>query len=154
MSNTVVAQMHDILSFMVLRLFAKRKKGMISENDFQMVAGFGAAQALGIVTVSHRRRDLEEMMDEELKKTVELLSDSACSRCRGRGIVTQRGARYVICKCVNPVFYRGDSVVELGEQYSNKYFEGETSLDQMGKTDTVQNIAAAVMMFIMPRPKR
>lgn len=152
MGSKVRDQLHDILSFVVLRIFAKRKKGLISNGDFETLANFGAAQALGIVTVSHRAKSLKEMVDAEVRMTVELMSDASCSRCKGSGIIAIRKGNYVICKCVNPVFYRGDSVVENGEQYSNIYFEGEFSLDQMGKTETVQNVSAAVMMAIMPRP--
>ncbi len=152
--NTVADRMHDILSFMVLRIFAKYKKGMMSKADFDMLSTFGASTGLGIVTVSHQRAYFQEVMDGELRTTLELMCDHGCGKCKGRGYVTKRHANYVICLCVSPVWYRGDSVVELGEQYSDKYFEGDFSKDAMGKSETVQNISLAVMMFIMPKRGR
>jgi len=147
----VMQQLEDITSMIVVRLFAKRKKMMMSNEDFLMLASFGAAEAINIVTVSHKRKHLEEVMDEEIRKACELMCDPSCGSCHRTGIRGKRGSNYVICKCVNQVFYRGDTVLELGDQYSNKYFSGETSLDQLGKVKMVQNITAAVMLFIMPR---
>lgn len=147
----LIRQLEDILSLVTLRVFAKKKKGMISKDDFEMLATFGAMQAINIVTVSSKRLHLQEMLDEELRKTLELISAVGCGVCKGRGVRERQGARYKICKCVDMVHYRGDSVVELGEQYSNKYFLGEFSLDQMGKTETVKNVANAVMLFLMPK---
>lgn len=154
MGNTVADRMHDILSFMVIRIFAKYKKGMMSKDDFEMLATFGASTGLGIVTVNHRRAHFQELMDGELRTTLELLCNRSCGKCKGRGYVAKRHSNYVICMCVSPVWYQGDSVVELGEQYSDKYFEGEFSKDAMGKSETVQNISLAVMMFIMPKNRR
>jgi hypothetical protein len=146
-----LSQLEDILSLVVLRLFAKKKKRMISADDFSTLESFGALQAINIVTVSHRRAHLQEMLDEELRKACELISDRTCGHCKGSGIRDKRNARYRICKCVSMVHYRGDSALPLGEQYSNEYFKGEFSLDQMGKTDTVLNVSNAVMLFLMPR---
>jgi hypothetical protein len=146
-----LSQLEDILSLVVLRLFAKKKKRMISADDFGTLESFGAMQAINIVTVSHKRAHLQEMLDEELRKACELISDRTCGHCKGRGIRDKRNARYRICKCLSMIHYRGDGVLPLGEQYSNEYFKGEFSLDQMGKTDTVKNVSNAVMLFLMPR---
>ena len=147
----VIRQLEDILSLVTLRVFAKKKKRMISADDFDTLASFGAMQAINIVTVSSKRVHLQEILDEELRKACELISAVGCGLCRGRGIRTRQGARYRICKCVDMVHYRGDAVLPLGEQYSNEYFTGEFSLDQMGKTDTVKNVSNAIILFLMPK---
>lgn len=144
-------QFGDILSLIVLRLFAKYKKNMISKDDFRMVAAFGAGQAIGIITVKSKRQDLEEMMDEEIRKACELISTKGCGICKGRGVREKKGARYIICKCVNMIKYRGDTVLPLGEQYSNEYFTNDLSKNELGRQDTVSNIAAAVMLFMIPK---
>lgn len=149
--NKVQSQFEDILSLVVLRLFAKYKKNMISKDDFTMVAAFGAGQAIGIITVKSRRIHLEEMMDEELRKACELISTKGCGLCKGRGIKEKRGARYIVCKCANMIKYRGDTVLPLGEQYSNQYFTTNLSKTELGSKSIVENIAAAVMLFLIPK---
>lgn len=144
-------QLEDILSFVAMRVLAKKKKGMISQDDFDMLSSFGAMQAIQIVTVANKRKHLQEMMDEELRKTLELLSQRSCGGCRGRGIRLRAGARYKICRCVDMVHYRGDTALPIGEQFSNEYFTGEFSKNELGKSDTVKNILNAVMLFLMPR---
>jgi hypothetical protein len=151
MSKATQSQFEDILSLIVIRIFAKRKKGMISDSDFNMVASFGAQKAIGIVTVAAERKSLAEMMDEEIRKAVELISVKGCGRCKGRGIVEKRGSRYIVCKCASMVKYRGDKVLPVGEQYSNQYFTGEFSKTELGRQDMVENIAAAVMLFLIPK---
>lgn len=150
--NAMQRQFEDILSFTVLRIFAKKKKHMISDGDFQLLATFGAAAALDVITNKHRRQQLHAVIDGELRTTLELMSNQSCGRCHGRGITGHRGGgtNYAVCQCVNPVFYRGDSVLELGEQYSQVYLQGEFSTNALGQTDVVQNVCAAVMLFIMP----
>jgi hypothetical protein len=150
-SNSVRTQFEDLLSLVVIRIFAKRKKGMMSSSDFDMVESFGAQKAIGIITVGHKRRDLQEMMDEEIRKACALIAASGCGRCRKTGISARMGSRYVICKCANMVNYRGDSVLPNGEQYSNEYFTGDFSKNALGSKDTVENIAAAVMLFMIPK---
>lgn len=147
----VKKQFTDILALVVLRLFAKYKKHMVSKDDFRMVAAFGAGQAIGIITVKSKRQHLEEMMDEEIRKACELISTKGCGFCKGRGVSEKRGARYIVCKCVDMVKYRGDTVLPLGEQYSNQYFTNDLSKNELGQQDIVTNIAAAVMLFMIPK---
>lgn len=141
----------DVLSLITIRLFAKWKKRMISKDDFETLAMFGAGTALQVISVSSRREHLREMVDEELRKACELISNQSCGRCKGRGVAAKQGDRYIICKCVNMVHYRGDKVLPNGEQYSNQYFVGEFSKTILGSKKLVTNIAAAIQLFIMPR---
>lgn len=141
-------QAADIMSLLVLRIFAKKKKGMISPGDFDMLAEFGAHQALAIVTNKHRRQYLEEVVIGELRKTLELISQKGCGSCLGTGFSDRHGSRLTICKCVNMVHYRGDAALPLGEQYSNEYFTDEFSKDALGKKDIVTRISSAVRYFL------
>jgi hypothetical protein len=138
----------DVISLVVLRLFAKRKKGMISEDDFQEFCNIGAMKALEIVTVRQKAKILEEIMNEEIRKAVELISKKTCGRCHGAGIQGKQGAQLVICPCLNMVNYRGDSVLPLGEQYSNEYFTGDQCKDELGRKNTVMNVATAVTLLL------
>lgn len=140
----------DIVSLVVLRIFAKRKKGQISHDDFATLASLGAAEAVGIITVKQDSKQFEDMVIEEIRMAVELIALSHCGQCRGRGVVTRQGARFVVCRCVNMVHYKGDTLLPLGEQYSNEYFTGEFSKNELGRRDTVINIANAVGMFLRP----
>lgn len=138
----------DIIALVVLRLFAKRKKGMIAEGDFQEFCNIGMEKALDIVTVRQKAKILEEIMNEEIRKAVELISLKACGRCHGAGIQAKRGAQLMVCPCLNMVNYRGDSVLPLGEQYSNEYFTGDQCKDELGRKNTVMNVATAVSLLL------
>lgn len=148
---STLSTLEDIVSFVVLRIFAKRKKGLISEGDFSTLCTFDASEAIQIVTTAQNRKVFEEFMDGEIRKTIELLSDRGCGRCHGSGVADRQGARLVICRCVHMVHYRGDAVLPVGEQFSNQYFTGEFSKTALGSSDTVRHITSAVLMFIMPQ---
>lgn len=141
-------QQADILSLLIMRIFAKKKKGMISQGDFEMLSTFGAHQALAIVTDRHRLHYLEEVVIGELRKTLELISKRGCGSCLGTGFSERHGTRLKICRCVDMVHYRGDSALPLGEQYSNEYFTDELSKDSLGKKDSVTRIGTAVRYFL------
>lgn len=142
------SKFEDVVSFVVLRLFAKKKKGMISEADFDRLAGLGALEALDIVTDKHKTQDLREMVDEEVSKTLELMSRRPCGSCKSTGVRERRKSMIVVCACVDPVRYRGDGILPAGEQYSNAYFEDEFAKGELGRKDLVINIANGVMLFL------
>lgn len=148
MYDKSVRIIEDIVSLVVLRIFAKRKKHMMSESDFDSLANLGAAEAIGIVTVRNNAKDLEEMITEEIRRAVELIARKGCGRCKGAGILRRQGIQIMVCPCLNMVHYRGDGVLPLGEQYSNAYFEDELSKNELGKKDLVINIANSVGLFL------
>ena len=139
----------SIVSLVVMRIFAKRKKGMISNDDFDTLATFGVSEALQIVTTKTTMQHFQEMVDEELRKALELIARSSCGLCQGTGIKRRKTRRYVICNCVDLVHYRGDDVLPPGDQFSNEYFSGETSKDALGRSSTVLNIANAVGLMLI-----
>ncbi|NIQ78334.1 MAG: hypothetical protein GTN93_09620 [Anaerolineae bacterium] len=143
--------LEDIISLVVIRIFAKRKKGEISRDDFTMIADTGFAGVLGIVTNRPDKQVFEDIMTEEIRKAVELISKRTCGLCGGSGMRGRQGFTFVICRCVHMVHYRGDTLLPVGEQYSNEYFHGEFSKDELGRKNTVKNIASAVMLFLTPR---
>jgi len=141
--------LEDVISLVTLRVIAKKKQGMISENDFGLLASFGAAEALSIVTQKKWSVQLEEMVVEELRKALELISDRSCARCKGSGLSERKGVHLTVCKCVAMVRYRGDAVLPVGEQYSNRYFTGEFAKNELGQNDLVRNIASAITLFLI-----
>lgn len=146
---TSTSKMEDVISLVTLRIIAKKQQGMISEGDFGLLASFGASQALIIVTEKRWSVQLEEMVVEELRKALELISERSCGRCHGTGLSDRRGIHMTICKCVELVRYRGDAVLPVGDQYSNKYFTGEFAKNELGQNDLVQNVASAVTLFLI-----
>lgn len=144
-----LSKMEDVISLVTLRIIAKKRQGMISEGDFGLLASFGAAQALIIVTEKKWSVQLEEMVVEELRKAMELISDRSCGRCKGTGLSARNGIHMTICGCVELVRYRGDTVLPVGDQYSNKWFTGEFAKNELGQNDLVQNIASAVTLFLI-----
>ena len=138
----------DIIALVTLRLFAKYKKNMMPQSDFEFVRTLGTENLLSVVSTKDRSKDLEEMMEEEIRKALELISRKTCGKCKATGIVSKQGVRYVVCRCVHMVHYRGDDVLPLGDQYSNKYFTDDLSKDSLGKRDDVQNIASGVAVFL------
>lgn len=149
MPKSVEKILEDLISLVVLRLFAKRNKGEISAEDWKLYCDIGVERALNIVSSRQTSKVFVEMMTEEIRKAVELTSNRSCGKCRGSGIQGRQGARLVICPCLDMVHYRGDSVVPLGEQYSNQHFQGAFSKDELGRKDTVLNIASAVSMLLI-----
>lgn len=148
MPKSIQVIREDVISLVVLRLFAKRKKGLISEGDFQEFCNLGVEKTLRIVTVRQRAKVLEEIMIEEIRKAIELISDKSCGRCHGRGFEGKKGVQLVICPCLDMVHYRGDAVLPLGEQYSNEYFTGDQCKDELGRKNTVMNMATAVALLV------
>ena len=144
-----ISIMEDVISLVTLRLFAKRKKGEISNHDFEIISDMGYEKMLNIVAVRSNSKHFEEMVNEEIRKAVELISSRSCGRCKGGGFSQRFGPRLVICPCCSMVRYRGDSTLPVGEQYSNQYFTGEFSKDQLGKRDTVKYIAMAVSLVLL-----
>lgn len=153
MPKTIVTILEDVISLVVLRLFAKRKKGLISEGDFMSFCDIGIERALSIVSVRQNSKAFEDMMTGEIRTSIELIARKSCGKCHGSGVQGKQGARIVICGCLDMVHYKGDSVVPLGEQYSNQYFtsdvKGDFSKDSLGRKDTVLNIASAVSMLLV-----
>jgi hypothetical protein len=147
MSST--SKLEDVISLVTLRIIAKKKQGMISENDFGLLASFGAAEALNIVTHKKWSVQLEEMVVEELRKALELISDRSCARCRGTGLSERKGIHITVCRCVELVRYRGDTVLPVGDQYSNKWFTGEFAKNELGQNDLVRNVASAITLFLI-----
>ena len=147
---TALGQFEDIISLVTQRLFVKKKKGIISKDDFDTLATFGAKKALQVVVTKSRLDHFKEMLDEELRKALELISKRPCGKCKSSGISSHRRGRYAICPCVDLIRYRGDDVCSIGELHSNEFFTGELSKDSLGRSEVVQNIAAAVTMVLMP----
>jgi len=148
MPKNPLAILEDVISLVVLRIFAKRKKGMISEDEFQEFCNIGLERTLGIVTVRQNAKIFEEIMTEEIRKAVELIANKSCGRCHGRGVQGKAGVQMVICPCLDMVHYRGDAVLPIGEQYSNEYFTGDQCKDELGRKNTVMNVASAVKLLI------
>lgn len=141
-------QIVDIVAMTVFRILARRKQGLISDADFAYMTTPMNAQAVSMFTTAHQRQALEDMFIEEIRKAIELMAAKSCPKCRGRGFVNIRGVRHMVCRCISLVHYRGDKNVELGDQWSNQFFEGDLSKDQLGKTDIVMNLSCMVALFL------
>ena len=138
----------DIVSLVVMRMLAKRTKGELSESEFTKIAGLDPHSLLVSVVTPSERQELEDIAIGEFRKTVELLSQKSCGKCKGTGVQDKKGVVHQLCNCISLENYRGDKSLPREDMLSNKYFTGEFSKRELGMDRIILNMALFISRFI------